>query len=212
MNHNEAIQYWKDMANNNPDEKTAKVNPQNDYTAVDAEFIMKYADKASEILDLASGTGLAISKYYKKVGHIDAVEAFSEFTKFIPKSPNIDIFNESIVDFEPKKQYDLALMFGIVQYFNESEIKDLYTKYKKCLKTSGKLIIKNQFGIKKDVVVSGVSEELGKPYYSEYRHLDKEVELLKSIGFKALNVFDVYPSEANRWDNTHFYAIVADKE
>lgn len=209
MNNNQAIKYWDDMAHDNPDEKTAKVNPQNDYTAVDAEFIMKYADKTTEILDLASGTGLAISKYYEKVGHIDAVEVFPEFTKFIPKSPNIDVFNESIVDFEPSKKYDLVLMFGIVQYFNESEIQDLYLKYQKCLKPSGKLIIKNQFGVHEDVIVSGMQEELGKPYYSQYRHLDKEVSTLKSIGFNVVDTFDVYPPEANRWDNTHFYAITA---
>lgn len=197
------------MAHNNPDKKTAKVNPQNDYTEIDAKFIMKYANKDSVILDLASGTGMAISRYYEKVGHIDAVEVFTEFTKFIPRSPNIDIFNKSIVDFEPGKKYDLVLMFGIVQYFNESEMDALYKKYKKCLKPTGKLIIKNQFGVKEDVVVSGMSKELGRVYCSQYRHLDKEMNMLRSIGFDKVKVFDVYPTEANRWDNTHFYAIVA---
>lgn len=103
MKHSEAVEYWEGMALNNPTEKTVKVNPQNDFTGIDAEYIMKYANKDSEILDLASGTGLAISKYYEKVGHIDAVELFPEFTKFIPKSSNINIFNKSITDFIPQK-------------------------------------------------------------------------------------------------------------
>lgn len=100
-------------------------------------------------------------------------------------------------------------MFGIVQYFGESEMRDLYVKYKEYLKTGGKLIVKNQFGVKEDVTVSGMSKEIGKVYYSEYRHLDKEVSLLKSIGFSDVITTDIYPPEANRWDNTHFYAIVA---
>jgi SAM-dependent methyltransferase len=208
MNHNEAIQYWKDMAADNPDEKTAKVNPQNDFTSLDANFIMKYADKNSEILDLASGTGMTINKYYEKVGHIDAVEIYPEFTKFIVKSTSINVFNESIADFVPNKKYNLILMFGIVQYFNEEEIQDIYIKYIDSLKPGGKLIIKNQFGVNKDVSVSGISKELNRPYYSEYRHIDKEVDILKSTGFSWVEVVDIYPTEANRWDNTHFYALV----
>jgi len=209
MDHSKAIRYWEYMANSNPTEKTAKVNPQNDFTDFDAKFIMEHADGTSELLDLASGTGMALNKYYKRVGHVDAVEMFPEFTKFIAKSPNIDIFNESITDFVSSKKYDIVLMFGIVQYFNENEMKVLYSKYKNYLKPTGKLIIKNQFGVKEDVEVSGFSKELNKPYYSQYRHLDKEVNTLKSLGFDPVVVTDIYPPEANRWDNTHFYAIVA---
>jgi cyclopropane fatty-acyl-phospholipid synthase-like methyltransferase len=210
MEHTQAIDYWEGLAQNNPDEKSVKVNSFNDFTAIDAEFILKHADTNSSVLDLASGTGLVIGKYFDKVAHVDAVELFPEFSKFIVQSPNIDVYNESIEDFDPTKEYDLILMFGIVQYFNESEIRRIYAKYKKFLKASGKLIIKNQFGVNEDVTVTGMSEELNKPYYSQYRHLAKEVELLKSLGFQSVQTFDIYPPEANRWDNTHFYAITAD--
>ena len=33
----------------------------------------------------------------------------------------------------------------------------------------------------------------------------------KEIGFKNIEKFDIYPPEANRWNNTHFYAIIAEK-
>lgn len=209
MQHAQAIQYWEHMANNRPNEKTVKVNPQNDYTDIDAEFILKHANGTTRILDLASGTGLTINKYYKKIGHIDAVEKFPELSDFTVKSPKVTVYNEDIVKFSSDKKYDLVLMFGIVQYFNESEIKELYAKYIKYLDSDGVLIIKNQFGVKEDVNVSGVSKELNQPYYSQYRHKDKEVEILKSLGLKTVNVVDIYPPEANRWDNTHFYAIIA---
>ena len=209
MEHSQAIQYWDEKARSDPDEKSVKVNPQNDYTFVDADFMLRHTNEGSEILDLASGTGLSINKYYENVGHIDAVEMFPEFSKFIVNAPNVDVFNESITDFTIDKMYDIVSMFGIVQYFNESEIRDLYVKYREYLKPGGKLIVKNQFGVNGDVTVSGVSEELNMPYYSEYRHLDKEIDILRSVGFTAIRAVDIYPPEANRWDNTHFYAIVS---
>lgn len=209
MEHSSAVRFWEDKARNNPNEKTVKVNPENDFTSFDANFIMRYANQTSEILDLASGTGLAINKYYDRVGQIDAVELFPEFTKFIVKSSNVNVYNESITDFIPQKQYDIVSMFGVVQYFNEREIKELYARYKSALKAGGKLIVKNQFGVESDVEVSGISEELNVEYISQYRYIDKEVDILKSVGFNDVEIVDIYPPVANRWENTHFYALVA---
>lgn len=206
-----AVEYWDNLAKNNPDEKSSKVNPRNDYTSLDAQFIVGYANSESEILDLASGTGQAINKYHAQVGSIDAVEKFSNFSKFINKSPNIRVFNEDVVDFVPDKDYDLILMFGLVQYFNEDEIKTLYAYYRNYLKPEGKLIVKNQFGVDSDVTVGGVSEELGVPYYSEYRHIKKEENIIRSVGYAATEVVEIYPPEASRWVDTHFYAIIANK-
>lgn len=209
MKNYKAIEYWESMAHDNPNEKTIKVNPQNDYTDIDAEFIMQYADRQSDILDLACGTGLTVNKYYDRVGHIDAVELFPEFSKFIVKTPKVTVYNEDIMEFSINKSYDLVLMFGIVQYFNREEVAYLYDKYKENLKSSGRLLIKNQFGVEDDVNVSGFSAEIKKEYHSQYRHIDKEVEILKSIGYSVINIIDVYPASANRWKNTHFYAIEA---
>jgi hypothetical protein len=100
-------------------------------------------------------------------------------------------------------------MFGVAQYFNEDEILGIYKKYYSNLKENGKMLIKNQFGVNEDVLVSGYSEELKTDYYSQYRHIDKEVDILKKVGFKNVEVIDIYPPECNRWENTHFYAIVA---
>jgi hypothetical protein len=80
------------------------------------------------------------------------------------------------------------------------------------LKPSGKFIIKNQFSVTEDVNVSGFSSELQQEYHAQYRNIDKEIEILKKIGYKNVEVFDIYPPECNRWNNTHFYAIVATKE
>jgi cyclopropane fatty-acyl-phospholipid synthase-like methyltransferase len=206
-----SLNFWKGKALNRPTEKTAKVNAFNDYTQLDAAFILKYATKNSVLLDLASGTGLILNKIYDKVRAIVAVERFEEFSRFIQKSDNITVINEDIKKYAPASVFDLVTMFGVVQYFDYSEIAEIYQKYSECLKPQGKLIIKNQFGVKEDVLISGYSEELKEDYFSQYRYIGHEVELLTKTGYRNIEVVDIYPPECNRWDNTHFYAIVAEK-
>ena len=205
------LNYWQKKAAGNPNEKTAKVNAFNDYTQLDAAFILQYAGKDSALLDLASGTGLILNKIYDKVRSIVAVERFEEFSRFIKKSDNIIIVNEDIKVYEPSAVFDLVTMFGVVSYFDYNEIAEIYGKYFKCLKSHGKLIVKNQFGVKEDVLASGYSEELKENYASQYRYIGNEVDLLTKTGYKNVEIIDIYPPECNRWDNTHFYAIVAEK-
>jgi len=209
MNNAESLTYWRNKAISNPTIKTSKVSDINDFSEYDKDFILEYTDNNSTILDLAAGTGITLNKYYEKVKHITAVEKFKEFSDFIVKAENVNVINADIKDFVPDSLYNLILMFGVTHYFNRSESANLYKKYKKYLKQNGNLIIKHQFGIKEDVVVEGWSSELKCNYFSEYRQIDSEAELLKEIGFNSVLIRDIYPKECNRWENTHFYAIIA---
>jgi hypothetical protein len=107
--------------------------------------------------------------------------------------------------------FDLVTIFGTMHYFSEREAVEIYTKYYPYLKEKGKLIVKNQFGVSEDVIVEGYSEEQKANYFACYRHIKKEQKILETIGYKNVEVHDIYPPECNRWDNTHFYAIVAEK-
>ena len=98
-----------------------------------------------------------------------------------------------------------------MHYVERSEAIKIYKKCYNFLKEHGKIIIKNQFGVNDDVLVAGYSEEQKTDYYAQYRHIDKEINLLKEIGFKNVEKIDIYPPEANRWNNTHFWAIVGEK-
>jgi len=208
----EAFDYFLKMSKRqNITPESVKIMPMNDFTNYDAEFILRYATSQTHILDLGTGTGLTINKIYDKIGKITVVEPFENFTKFIQKDLNIEIFNQTLSDFEPKDTYDLLTCFGIMQYFTEEEVLPIYKKYFLALKEHGKIIVKNQFGVKEDVFVSGYSKELETEYGSHYRHLNKEINILKNVGYKNTKVFDIYPPECNRWENTHFYAIVAEK-
>lgn len=203
--------FFANMAKNQPDQKSVKINSFNDYTQYDVDFILKYANQNTSVLDVASGTGLIINKLYDKVKDITAVELFTDFSKFIVEAPNVIVVNQDVAKFDTKKTFDLVTMFGIMQYFNEEESREIYKKYFNFVKKGGTIIVKGQLGVKEDVTVSGFSEELKTNYYSQYRYKEKEIEMIESAGFNNSQLFDIYPKECNRWENTHFYAIVANK-
>jgi|WetSurMetagenome_2_1015567.scaffolds.fasta_scaffold00092_16 cyclopropane fatty-acyl-phospholipid synthase-like methyltransferase len=183
-----------------------------DNSHMDAEFILRYADQNTSILDIGSGTGLIINKIAPFVAHITAVEPFREFTKHIIRTRNIEIIHENIFSLITANRYDLVTLFGFSHYLNKKEIKEVYHKCYQWLKNKGKIIIKNQFGVNEDVTVSGYSEELKTKYYAQYRHIDSEIKLLQEVCFEDIEIFDIYPPECNKWGNTNFYAIVAGKD
>ena len=193
-----ALGFFKNLTKHAKPE-TVKLAHNTDYTDLDAKFILKYATKESEILDLGTGTGLIVNKLYSFVGHIVCVESFKEFTQFIVDSENVTIVNQDLFAFETSRKFDIITAFGIMQYMNEQESFKLYSKYKEFLKPNGIFIIKNQFGIHETVNVAGYSEEQKQDYYSQYRHIDKEKETLMQLGFELVEIYDIYPKEANRW-------------
>lgn len=212
MKNSDALKFYENMSKGSSlTPNSVKLAKNSDFSDIDADYILQHTSENTEILDLGSGSGLIINRIYNQIGHIVAVEPFVKFTNFIIKTPKIDVVNDDVFNFKSHKKFDLITMFAIVQYFNEAEIKKIYSKYKENLKPNGKIIIKGQFGVQDDVVVSGYSNELKTNYYSQYRHIKKEAEILKKIGYKNVETVDIYPPECNRWENTHFYAITAQK-
>lgn len=211
MKNKKALEFFENMSLNTKDQQSVKLANVTDLTQIDADFIMQHCGKESSILDLGSGTGLIINKIYDKVRNIVAVEPFSAFTEFIVNSPNVKIVNKTFEKFSTEEKFDCVTIFGTMHYFNEQEAIKIYTKFFDNIKNRGKLIIKNQFGVTEDVTVDGYSEEQKTNYFAQYRFIDNEVKILQKIGFKSIQVVDIYPPESNRWTNTHFYAIVASK-
>lgn len=203
-----ALDFFKALSKG-ANQNSVKLANNTDFSDIDAKFILKYANEKSHILDLGSGSGLIVNKIYPYVDKIVCVDKFKEFTKFIAKEQKITIYNEDLFDFDTKEKFDIISAFGIMHYVNEEEAQVLYKKYQQFLKPQGIFIIKNQFGINETINISGYSQEQKRDYYSQYRWIEREKEILISLGHRIVEVCDIYPPEANRWDNTHFYAIVA---
>ena len=209
MNNDKALDFFAEFAKCNGSTPLHKFNEKDIFTEHDVELILRYVDAATNLCDLASGLGITVSRVANFVKRVVAVEPFKEYTDQIPKKENLQIVNATIGDFETDERFDLVTLFGTSPYFNTEEIIAVYQKCFQLLKNGGTLIIKNQFGTESDVIVNGFSQELGANYYSEYRHLPKEVSILTSVGFVDIDAIDIYPPECNRWNNTHFYALVA---
>ena len=205
-----AISYYDKLAKKitKPDETRNKAK---DFSKYDIDFIKRFSGADKSLLDLGSGTGLLVNHLTSHFKEIVAVEKYSEFSKFITNTPNIKVVNSDIIEFETDRCFDLISLFGVMNYFNKEEAICIYKQTISSLEDKGKLIVKNQMGIDNDIVIDGFSEELQTDYYSEYRHVDKEIALLKSIGFRNIELVDIYPEVYNRWDNTHFYALVCEK-
>lgn len=211
-----ALTFFKQMAESKDlNANSVKLAHNSDYTQIDADFILECcADlpvplSLVRILDIGSGSGLVINKLYRFVKEIVAVDKFPEFTKYIC-SPPIKVINDDIFNFSSDEKFELITLFAFMHYFDVNEAKEIYHRFAQNINPGGMMIIKNQFGVYEDVIIDKYSEEQKRSYYSEYRTTAHEIELLKACGiFTEYKVVDIYPPECNRWDNTHFYAIVA---
>lgn len=205
---NEKIFNYYDELSKKADNPLITRNKAKDFTKYDVELIKRFKDKEKILLDVGSGTGLSINYLVNDFKKIIAIEKYKEFSKFIDKK--IEVINKDILECKFNFEFDMATLFGVMNYFSFEEAKIIYERLFKRMQ-KGIIIVKNQFATKEDVIIDGFSKELNSYYFSEYRHIDKEINLLKQIGFKVKDVVDIYPAEYNRWDNTHFYAIVGEK-
>ena len=185
-------------------------NKSNDTSNMDIEFIKQYSNRSDTLLDIGSGTGLTVNYLINFFKEIIALEKYKKFSNFIVEP--ISIVNEDIKMFDFKKyNFDIATIFGVMNYFSEEESLLIYKKFFQTISNDGILIVKNQMGLHEDVKVE-YSEELNSNYFSLYRQVDKEIENIEKIGFKLVEKNDIYPKSFNRFENTHFYALVFKKE
>ncbi len=209
---NEKVKSYYDKMAKKINSPTETRNKAKDFTHYDVAFVKQYADNKMSLLDLGSGTGLLINNLIDDFKSITAVEKYEEFSQFIKKDKKINLIHQDLLELNlGNVRFDIITMFGIMNYFNKEEAKSIYEKVYNYLNDKKILIVKNQMGVDADVTVDGFSEELQTNYYSNYRYVKEEVKLLESIGFKDIEVVDIYPKEYNRWDDTHFYALVCKK-
>lgn len=179
-----------------------------DFSIFDIELVKRFSDKSKTLLDLGAGTGLLVNHLTEDFSKIVAVEKYSNFSDFIKRTDNLKVINEDLNIFDVAEKFDLVTIFGVMNFFNRTEAERIYQKARSWIRPAGTLIVKHQMGCTEDVIVDGYSKELGTDYYSEYRWLQHEIDLIRQAGFSIKEVVDIYPKEYNRWDNTHFYALV----
>lgn len=176
----------------------------------DLRLIKKLIKHGAEVLDLACGTCYISNQLVDKVKYIKAVDKFPEFLKHCKKTPRLETVACDILTFTDSKKYDLILLIGIMLFFDDQDSATIYKKCHKLLKKNGAMLVRHQCGVKQDIVVNKYSPTVGGHYYARYKHLDKEVQMLKKI-FKKVSVVDILPKRLNPWPDTHHYAFICKK-
>lgn len=202
--------YWKQLAKKivNPGETK---NKRPDTSDLEIEFLRKYLKDSDRVLDLGSGSGLIINKLVNYVHSITAVEKFEKFTDFIVNDSRMEVIIADLIGFKIRKQFDAVLLFGVAQTFYKDDVIDIYKSCYDMTKSGGLFISRTHCGLEEDILVDGFSEELQTNYFAHYRQIDSEIELLKSVGFKNVQKFDIFPDTLNVWKNSRHFIIVCEK-
>lgn len=179
----------------------------NDRAIYDVEFIKKFINKKSTILDLGCGTGILEEPLSPLVAKIVGVDKYQEFLDKAYKADNIQYIASSFSDLNIEEKYDLILLFGLTMYLSDEELDDLLKKVINAMNEKSIFIIKNQFGIEKEVIVDNFSENLQCFYYAKYRKLADMCKIIQEHGF-SYEIIDIYPDYINKYKNTHEYALV----
>ncbi len=183
----------------------------NDRAYYDVEFIKKYINQMSRILDLGCGTGILEEPLAPLVANIVGVDKYQEFIDRAFQAPNIQYIASSFKDLQLEGNFDLILLFGLTMYLSDEELLDLFAKVSNVMGKNSAFIIKNQFGINEEVIVNNFSDNLQCFYYAKYRKLADMCKMIINSGFSC-EVIDIYPAYINKYDNTHEYALVLRKE
>jgi cyclopropane fatty-acyl-phospholipid synthase-like methyltransferase len=178
---------------------------------LEIEFLTNYLKKTDTIIDIGSGSGLIVNKLIGHVKSIVAVEKFEGFTKFITDHPDILVVNADLIGFKIRKQFNAALCFGVSQCFEENSMTDIYANVYSMLKEGGLFVVRMQCGIEKGKTIDGYSDELQTDYFADYRHWEREIEILEKTGFKNIKKFDIFPDSLNVWTDTRHYIFVCEK-
>lgn len=177
-----------------------------DMHVFDLRLINKYISPKTRLLDLGAGTCHHANRLAGKVAYIKATDKFGEFLKFCKVGPDFEVQESDVLSYRDKQKYDVILLLGVMNYFDDSEALRIYRSCRKMLAPRGVLIVKHQAGVDEDVVVDKYSEKIGDNYHALYRHKEKDIKLMEK--YFRVQVVDIYPKRLNPWPNTHFYGFV----
>ena len=87
--------------------------------------------KIENCLEFGANVGMNLSALKLLYPQIDpfAIEINLEATKLLSEViPSQNLFHQSILDFEPKRQWELVLIKGVLIHLNEDHLKNVYKK------------------------------------------------------------------------------------
>lgn len=172
----------------------------------DVEFCKKHLVQGGRLLDLGAGSCTLSHQLLDHCREATAVEKVPGLLKMAPFSSKLTTFCSDLSEFDSDKSFDTILLFGVVNYLQPEEEIGLYEKCNRLLSVNGVLIVKNQCGVEREVVVDKYSVEIGADYHARYPSFQDQLNYLRL--FFRVECYDIYPSACNPWPDTHFYGFV----
>lgn len=173
---------------------------------LDFRLAKSYSTPQSRVLDLGAGSCTLSGRLEPHVASVLAVDKYAGFLKHAPRSAKFSTECADVVEFRSQGEFDLILLFGVVNFLNIDDERELYERCQAMLSASGTFIVKNQCGLEGEHIVDKHSTELDAHYHARYPDHHSQRELLAK--HFDVSVVDIYPPEINRWNDTHFYAFV----
>lgn len=173
---------------------------------LDFRLVQMHSTPQARVLDLGAGSCTLSGLLEPHVASVLAVDKYDGFLKHAPRTAKFRTECADVVEFRSHSSFDLILLFGVVNFLNIDDERELYERCRAMLNASGTFIVKNQCGIEGERIVDKHSAELGAHYHARYPAYQGQLELLSE--HFDVSVVDIYPPEINRWKDTHFYAFV----
>ena len=156
--------------------------------------------KIKSLIEFGPNIGLniiALKKIFKP-NFVTAVEINKNACSQIKDIEKLNIINDSIINFSPKKKYELVLVKGVLIHINPNKLKKVYkTIYKSC-KPSGYILIAEYYSPKPTMMLyRGKRNKLFKrDFAGEFVSLFKKTKIIK-YGFAYHR--DKYPQDDLNW-------------
>jgi spore coat polysaccharide biosynthesis protein SpsF len=156
--------------------------------------------KIKNLIEFGPNVGLNIRALIKllKLKSTTAVEINKKACLELKDIKNVNVINESIINFTPKKKYDLVLVKGVLIHINPNKLKKIYeTIYKSC-RNSGYILIAEYYSSYPTMVIyRGKRNKLFKrDFAGEFTSLFKKTKIIK-YGFAYHK--DKHPQDDLNW-------------
>jgi spore coat polysaccharide biosynthesis protein SpsF len=156
--------------------------------------------KIKSLIEFGPNIGLNIIALKKifKLNFVTVVEINKKACSQIKDIEKLNVINDSIINFSPKKRYELVLVKGVLIHINPNKLKKVYkTIYKSC-KPSGYILIAEYYSPKPTMITyRGKKNKLFKrDFAGEFVSLFKKTKIIK-YGFAYHR--DKYPQDDLNW-------------
>lgn len=173
--------------------------------AFDLEVIRPYTAPTTNLLDLGCGTGDLTVALLDDISRATLVDMVPEFLERLPADPRMRAVVATVTEFEPREEFDLALLFGVVTHLSPNEEHAAYRALRAAV-PNGTAIVKHQCGVDADVEIDTFSETTQSRYMARYPGIRNQVDRLGEH-FGSVEVVP-YPDHLNKWENTIHAAFI----